>query len=473
MTETIPNFNLISIQNFASFLRKINTDGTDESGAIKLSNDCIDGYEKTVKELQQCENGETIIALENLRNETLEHFLDTLDNHLIYDFWKWQGQLEQTFLTKKEVLKQIPEYMAASTITGTDEEDEPLFQTDSNRFGHVWSKKKYRRLLERFSLRDVKDSIDFLGLTECAETLLALDKKLTGDTREFELLDRLRKNRYDYSRGVTMIFYHSRFKDQMHKTGIVPNIADLVISKLREQHEIKLMEEFCSDDLNHTEYYELVSKMSDETVPESNLHVWKGKAKEVIQKFQTSFEQFSRIESWHEIETNELKLFQAVEKFRYTLLDITRMVFLCDYPELWDDYVKKPSYQIGLALIDELWEKKFYIERPLLMHRDLGSLRDLPELLTWGKTKEFATKIEFLKLTPLFNEIVDLEARSRELCLNSSIPYSHLEEFRAIREHSAIFHHIVVTVRNHPSLEELEEMMNEIKALKGESPQSE
>lgn len=461
MIQHIPNLNLISIHNFAPYMRKINS---DDIGAIKLWDSCLESFEEILKELEQCENGETVISLENLRNETLEQFLDSIDEHLNYDFSKWYGQLEQIGLDEKDVLRHIPEYNAALNITGTTEDNDPLFHTRGVRIGHIWSVENYRTILNRLALPEVRDSIALLGLTDCVFALRAIDKKLMGETREYELLNRIREERHEYSKGIRLSFSDSRYEKQLFKKRKQVNIAELVIRELKTQYEIQLMEQFAPNNLTYSEYYKLLAELNEASIQESKQALWRDKAKEVVQTFLNSFRQFSQIDSWSELEQYERKLFKAVEQFHFVLLDYTRMPIISDYPDLWKEYESAPRFKRAYALIMNLWDKGFYIDIDAFRSRPSVSLRELQILLSLGVTDAFASKIEQLGLTPLFNEISSLERHTRDICLKECIPYSHLEKLRFQREHATILHGLLMM--KDPSFPTLEELVAEF-GLKG------
>lgn len=443
MTQKVPNFNYTPLQNLIPFMHKINYCEKDQKKILDLSDVNIQDYEQTLHELDQNNTGNKLLSLENLRNETLEEFLDPLDNHLNYIIDDWRGELKQFDLDEKEALKRIPEYSAGLTITGTSQRNGPIFLSRYNRTGHVWKEEHIRFLLNRLPLPEVQESLTFLGLTETANKLLAIDSQLIGESREHTLLAQLRKQRHDLLLAFEVILYSTKYKDHISKKRNYILSIEVILDDLKAQQEIAMMSKFSLNDLTFTQCYDLLSGISGNSIQEKWQPFWEKHGIDFVEKYKHCFKELSQIESWDELEQSEVKLFRAAERFLDSLTNHTLCVGICDYPELWEEFEKSPNFQMALDLMEDLAEKGVYIDRLMTRRGSTLCSKEVRRLLTICGGPEYQFKLEQLGLMDLFTEIADADTLSREICRREDIPFSTLEEFRDIRERTHTVYRIV------------------------------
>lgn len=429
--STAPNFNLIKLQFLPEFIQGVfdDTVDIDQTETLEHLRKELELFETCVENYFSDEAGENLLNLENLRNELLEIILDRLDDHLNIHVHDWYHDLDQLRITEKEAMRRQPEFGAAIRLLGENREGNPDFHTALKRDGHVWDESHYRTLLNRFESKEFKPEEEYLGIAERVVELLAVDhrqQKLVDDLNKSEDLKELRSVRYRIYRDVTLLNCEIYIDTQRVKTKNNVRAIELIIDDLNADIEERQMLTFSLNDLPYDQFFTYLEGINDESVDAQFHELLTGEILPAVKGLRDAVAPFMRSREWKEIEESEAILFRAVERFMMELPGNTLCPGAADYKALWEKFESSPRFRTASELLEELEEAGVVIDRSF-SRGDVPQASDIPRMIEFLTQPPQREKLEMLRLWPLFLEICESDARSRELIIPAMKKYKTVE----------------------------------------------
>lgn len=429
--STAPNFNLIKLQFLPEFLDGVVEDAVDlaKEKEIERLQSNFRRFEKCMEQHFSDDSGEALVKLENLRNELLEIILDRLDDHLNIYVHDWYHDLDQLKITKKEALRRQPEFGAAIRLLGENSHENPDFHTELRRDGHVWDETHYRVLLNRFESKEFDSETEYLGIAERVVELLAVDhrqQKILDELDKGEDLKELRLIRYQIYKSLSQINSDLYVEEQRLKKQNQIRAIELIIDDLNADIEQRQMLTFSLNDLPYDQFLTYLDGINEESVDQKYHELLTGEINPAIKEFRTAVVPFMRSSDWRSIEESEAILFRAVERFMMELPGNTLCPGAADYKELWEKFESSPRFQTANDLLESLEQAGVVIDRSF-SRGDVPKASDIPLMIETLNQPEHREKLELLRLWPLFLEICESDARSRELIVPTFKKYKAVE----------------------------------------------
>lgn len=429
--STAPNFNLIKLQFLPEFVQGVfdDTVDIDETKTLEELRRDLQLFETSVGNYFSDSSGETLLNLENLRNELLEIILDRLDDHLNIHVHDWYHDLDQLRITEKEAMRRQPEFGAAIRLLGENREGEPDFHTALRRDGHVWDENHYRTLLNRFESREFEDEEEYLGIAERVVELLAVDhreQKIVDDLDKSEDLKELRMIRYRIYQSVSLLNLELYVEKQRLKNKNEVRAIELIIDDLNADIEERQMLTFSLNDLPYDQFLTYLEGINEESVESKFYELLNGDILPAVKELRDAVAPFMRSKEWKAIEESEAILFRAVERFMMELPGNTLCPGAADYKALWEKFEASPRFTTASELLEELEEAGVIIDRSF-SRGDVPQAADIPRMIEFLWQPEQREKLEKLRLWPLFLEICESDSRSRELVVPVLKKYKAVE----------------------------------------------